>query len=768
MKPSAPVCPAGTTAGRSNDDRTLGLYGDNAILLLMSGRIYRTLLFASALGCAVPIYAQNVQHDDEAELDAVTEAPKPPPVKIEPAGAADLRDAIRRIAVRPNDSYALTDAGYASLKLGDANAAYNFFVKANGLQPSDARIKSGLAQALVRKENPFEALRYFDEALRLGASERSFALDRALAYDLLGNFDRASQDYQLARTYGTSDEIIVRHAISLSLNGQANEADEMLGPLLKRENAEAWRARSFMLAARGDPKEAGKIAAAFMPEAEVRRLDYYFRQMSRLTPAQQAAALHFGHFPTNGNIGRDSEEMRKIAAANPPKPVATSGSDRLIPSGTPLGTKTASKDTKQSGGKTKASKKDKEPPKTVAVRSDKTEQQPKDNQQPKQGRTPVQDVKTASAQAAIDKAKLAKRGVVVNTSLPPPDSARSTVPAVRRASTTPQPVLPTPATQSPVAPAVKIETVATPKPVAPSAGFESLESPKAEPASPLPVPAIEKPKPDIVAVASPPVSSPVLPSAQPALTKAADPVPGSAVTPIAGPDVVPPSSIPAQTAIATIAAQTPSSSVPQGPNVDGTTADTVIRPPAETATLPQVATVSPPAPVAQTISQPVPAPKAAETGPPKPFDLGAVVASIEIPVSEQQSKVIPVDIKKIKPQPTKADAATVAKADSAKDAKAKAALSKANAARHWVQIATGSDMNGLAFDYRRMAKKTPALFEGKEGWTASWGKSRRLLVGPFDDMKTAKKWEADFRKAGGDGFAWKSAEGEVIDKLKGK
>ena len=198
--------------------------------------------------------------------------------------------------------------------------------------------------------------------------------------------------------------------------------------------------------------------------------------------------------------------------------------------------------------------------------------------------------------------------------------------------------------------------------------------------------------------------------------------------------------------------------MPQGPNVDGTTADTVIRPPAETATLPQVATVSPSEPVAQTISQPAPAPKVAETGPPKPFDLGAVVASIEIPVSEQQSKVVPVDIKKIKPQPAKADAATVAKADSAKDAKAKAALSKANAARHWVQIATGSDMNGLAFDYRRMAKKSSALFEGKEGWTAAWGKSRRLLVGPFDDMKTAKKWEADFRKAGGDGFAWKSAE----------
>jgi Flp pilus assembly protein TadD len=252
---------------------------------MMSASLFRAMLLASALGCAGPSFAQQTHNDDaESELDAVVEPPKAPPVKVEPAGAADLRDAIRRIAVRPNDSYALTDA-----------------VKANTLQPSDARIKSGLAQALVRKENPFEALRYFDEAQRLGASERSFALDRALAYDLLGNFERAQQDYQLARTFGTSDETITRHAISLSLSGKASEADVMLGPLLDRDNMEAWRARSFMLAARGDTREAGKIAAAFMPEAEVRRLDYYFRQMPKLTPAQQAAALHFGHFPTNGN-----------------------------------------------------------------------------------------------------------------------------------------------------------------------------------------------------------------------------------------------------------------------------------------------------------------------------------------------------------------------------------------------------------------------------------------------------------------------------------
>jgi hypothetical protein len=43
-----------------------------------------------------------------------------------------------------------------------------------------------------------------------------------------------------------------------------------------------------------------------------------------------------------------------------------------------------------------------------------------------------------------------------------------------------------------------------------------------------------------------------------------------------------------------------------------------------------------------------------------------------------------------------------------------------------------------------------------------------LLVGPFTDQKIAKKWESDFKKAGGDGFMWKSENGVVVTALKGK
>ena len=293
-----------------------------------------------AILLATPGNAFAMQDADEAPLDALdTAVPKPVVAKQEPPGAAELRDAVRRIAQRPTDSFALTDAGYAAIKLGDYDAAFNFFTKASAIQPTDARIKAGLGIAQVRRENPFEALSLFDEALRLGASERSFALDRGLAFDLLGNFERAERDYVLAESYGDSDEVTLRHAISLSLAGRKDEADRKLVPMLQRENPEAWRARALMLAARGDAKEAGKIAAGFLPEREARRMDGYFRNMARLTTAQQAAAMHFGHFPVGSNIGEDSHAVQTLAAATGAKPQTGSGDSWLIPSGEPLGAK---------------------------------------------------------------------------------------------------------------------------------------------------------------------------------------------------------------------------------------------------------------------------------------------------------------------------------------------------------------------------------------------------------------------------------------------
>ena len=617
---------------------------------------------------ATPGNAFAMQDADDAPLDA--ELPKPVVIKQEPAGAAELRDAVRRIAQRPTDSFALTDAGYAAIKLGDYDAAFNFFTKASALQPSDARIKAGLGIAQVRRENPFEALSLFDEALRLGASERSFALDRGLAFDLLGNFERAERDYILAASYGDSDEVTLRHAISLSLAGRKDDADRKLVPMLQRENPEAWRARALMLAARGDAKEAGKIAAGFLPEREARRMDGYFRNMARLTTAQQAAAMHFGHFPVGSNIGEDSQAVQTLAAATGARPQSGGGDSRLIPSGEPLGAK------------------------AVAAKVDKPV---KDKAKKPKNANP--DFTTNSAQQAVDAASRAKVTSVAGNQLPPPEAAR---PPVRIAL---------PALAQPNFKAVERPAIVQPQ-------IDSEELPAVGPAVPTKIAELPAVKNEPVAVATLPVAQVETPIISGTKFDEKGPI---------GPGF---------------------ESVDPNKAIIDTSQASVVSVQTQLDTKPETET---PKPIVAT--------------PEKTFDLGALVGSIEVPDDEKRPSVAPVDLKKIKKTAPAPKTETVAaKAEAA----AKVAKQPATGPRIYVQIATGADAAGLGFDYRRMAKKTPALFANQNGWTSAWGKTRRLLVGPFADQKSAKKWEADFRKAGGDGFVWQSDKNAEVEKLKGK
>jgi Flp pilus assembly protein TadD len=535
----------------------------------MDVTILRSLGFCSALvfsaGALSPaVHAQAV---DESALEALDQkTPAVVPDIVEPAGAEDLRDAMRRISFNPSDADALADAGNAALLLGDANAALNFFTRANAIRPNNSRIVAGLATATVRTENPFEALRLFDDAVRLGADQRSIAADRALAFDLLGNFGRAQQDYQLARTVASSDDIIIRQAVSLSLAGQKEQADAMLLPLLQRNSAAAWRARAFMLAARGDVRESNKVAQGFMDAPSARRMERFFRLMPNLTGAQQAAAIHLGHFPTSQAVGRDSEQVRRVAATVP-QPAVGPAQNRLIPSGAPLGTKPQSKPDRRAQERVEVKPAVPTPPRPDRV---------------------VAQVELAAAVAGT-----------------------------------------TPTAQEPVT----------------------------------------------LAVATPP---------QPAPAKI----------------IAAPTSVPASTASAG-------------------------------------------------------------------FSLDAIVGAIEIPESEQRPSEVPVDLKKLKPVTPKAaaDASKAPKIDPKAAAKAK--LEAANPARIWVQIATG-EARGLGFDYRKLTKNNAILFKAQKPWTSPWGRTARLLVGPFPDVKAAKKWEGDFKKAGGDAFMWKSEIGVPVNALKVK
>ena len=580
-----------------------------------------------ALALSSGVFAQAV---DKSQVETLDQAAPAASIIAEPAGAAQLRAAMRRISLNPSDADAMADAGNAALALGDANAALNFFTRANTLRPGNSRIVAGLATATVRTENPFEALRLFDQAVSLGANEPAIALDRALAYDLLGNFGRAQQDYKLARTASISDDLIIRQAVSLSLAGQKDAADAMLLPLLQPNSATAWRARAFMLAARGDLRESTKVAQGFMDASSVLRIERFFRLMPSLTDAQKAAAIHLGHFPTGQAVGQDSEQVRRIASTLPQAPVV-SGDNRLIPSGTALGPKAApSRDSKTMAPKPDRKRVQKAPEQkeipAIVANIPEAQKLPK---------TATSQPGTATVRGKLEEAKSSQIASVSNNA-PTPTAIT---------------VAPTPA-------------VITPAP------------------TPAPTPAVITPAPATVIV-------PAVITLQPSQSS------GATIEP-------PP------------AAQAPA--------------------------------------VAVQATEPAPAAPAASSR----FDLGAIVEAIDIPESEQRPSQVPVDLKKLKP---------VVKVDPKLAAKAKA--EKEHPARFWVQIATGN-ADALGFDYRKLSKTYAALLKSRNAFTAKWGRTDRLLVGPFANQKAAKKWESDYKKAGGLAFIWKSEIGEVVNPLKTK
>lgn len=172
-----------------------------------------------------------------------------------------------------------------------------------------------------------------------------------------------------------------------------------------------------------------------------------------------------------------------------------------------------------------------------------------------------------------------------------------------------------------------------------------------------------------------------------------------------------------------------------------------------------------------------------DASPPAPAaaaSLADIVGSIEIPPEElsQPDNAIGADtLAKLLEDKRRADAAedakrekdaVAAKAKAEADAKAKAeaAEKKANPSRIWVQVATGANARALATDFGKFAKRSPELFKGKSGATAEWGKTRRLLVGPFKDRKAAQDWLTGYKKAGGDGFLFNSEAGQTVNPIK--
>lgn len=590
-----------------------------------------------------------------------------------------LQDALRRIARDSNDSSALADAGLAALELGDMRAAIGFLAKADQIYSTSGRVKVGLGRALLAEENPFGAIRYFDQAIENGVPLREIAADRGLAYDLIGRNRDAQKDYALAMRYGNTDQLMTRNAISLGISGDVELADEQLNPLLHKSDRDAWRNRAFIYAMNGRKKDANNIVDQTMERRMAKAIKPFFDRMPKLTAAQKAAAVHLGHFPASENIGVD------VAAVQMASNIAVRGGDGadagLIPVGEALGSTAAR-------------------PRVLAM----------PDKSPRRRPGATERVFSERKQSRRQK-KQNEVQVLARTDLPAPASAGSgRAPAFAAAEAKPV-------------------TDLAPEP-APKPGFDAPTERVPAKILPEPVKSAEM-KPDV----DKPEARTFAPGFQTALGVGEPPVLLSQTierkVEIAG---RPPVSQPQP--------ESPVQPAPADPSVDKASASTPVN-------LINFDLGNSPRGNME-IAEADPAPKA----------LSDIIGSINIPERETRTEVVPVDLDEI--EPAKPKPKIVAKPVVKAPVKSK---EPEHPKRYWVQIATGSDLNALKYDSRRMTKKHSDLFKDNRIWTSPWGSTRRMVVGPFDDFKAAKAFEADFRKDGGDGFAWASADGVEVNEL---
>lgn len=194
------------------------------------------------------------------------------------------------------------------------------------------------------------------------------------------------------------------------------------------------------------------------------------------------------------------------------------------------------------------------------------------------------------------------------------------------------------------------------------------------------------------------------------------------------------------------AAPVPASSIGSQPAPDG----------ARVATVTPVAISTAPAPT------PAPAPRPVERVADVFADLGA--PSADARVSGDAVDLTRIEVKREAPPPP--PAAPVAKPAEKPKPKPKEPPKPVHPSRVWVQVATGKKVDALAFDWRRIAREAGKPLAPYKAYTARWGATNRLVVGPVAGRDKAEALVRELKKKGMDVFLWTSEEGEAVQPLK--
>lgn len=624
-----------------------------------------------------------------------------------------LAEQMRALAANPRDLEALIAAADLSLSLDDLSGAASLFARAEKVSPRDPRIKAGEGAILVRSERPGEALRYFAQAEAAGYDVRRYAADRGLAYDLIGQQERAQRDYRLALKDRADDEVIKRYALSLGISGQREAALQQLDPLVRKQDRSAWRVRAFVLAMNGDQAAAEKIVTTMLPQGMAQGLLPFFQRLPALPAADRAFAVHFGEVRPSPERIADARLAPVLPQLAPERPVA-------LASVQPAQQRPGARETRR-GGRGRAAAP------AVAVAS-----------------TPPQPSYQA-ATAALARVQ------------PVPQERAPVALASTAATVQPLPVR-TPTAGAPVA-------TPTPAPSTP-APVRTAMTVNPAPAQATPAPAPTTVAPITLAAAPAPMAS-AAPTT--ALTNAT-PAPGFAT------EVVQPLPAARPTEVAAAAPAANFSAPPSRSEADSVLARIVAGlsiPAAELGVVEPVRAAPPPLPTkTDTAARVLAEAKAKEERDAAAEKALALQAAADKRAADRKALA---DKKAAAAKKLVDDKAAAAKKEAAakKLAEAKEAaeakkLARANPERIWVQVAGGAYQGDLPKAYASVKAKAPTAFGSRPAWTTPLRATNRVLIGPFKTDAEARAQVNTLAKAGVPAFTFTSDAGQVVTKLPAK
>ena len=687
-----------------------------------------------------------------------------------------LGEQMRALAANPRDLGALIAAGELSLKLDDLSGAASLFARAEQVDARNPRLKAGEASVLVRSERPGEALRYFAMAQSYGLDPRSFAGDRGLAYDLIGEQERAQRDYRLALRGGADDEVTRRYALSLGISGRRDQALEQLDPLLRKTDRGAWRARAFVLAMAGDVPGAERIATTMMPPGMAAGLQPFFDRLPTLPATDRAFAVHFGEIRATPERIADARLVPAMPALGPDpyapvvlakaEPVPASRNDR--------------------DDRRRRNRRDK-PGRIQLAAAVTTAPAPTLPQPPAYAGQPVQIYTVAPARSAPmnSTARANAQSLATMASTPAIDTSGRA--AIRIARREPEQVTPA---------AVPIRS--TPSPVAVAmATTGAVDIPPTSRASPSPSPIrspiIARAAETTVAMSGPPetmiVPAPSLTTTAP--TTMPPPVEVAAVaspapSPIAGATPAPASSADAPTPAALTAAGdiAPGFSIAATAPTEPPLPRTLARDSADSILARIVAGLSIPASelgvtaVAPARSAPTAAGHVVDEAKAKEARDAAAerlladrAAAEKIATSRKTAADKRAADKKLAADKQALADKKAADAKKLADAKAAAEEKKAarsNPARLWVQVAGGANESDLPKAWAKVKARAPKGFAGRQGWSTPLRATNRVLAGPFTTDEEARDFVNALAKEGVSAFPFASDKGQPVTKLPAK